>query len=131
MDFDLAARKYKEIKQEIEREEAALAEKLAPRKQLVADLEAWITLKAQEQGLVDVRTEVGLVYWATHTSATVAEPTVFTDFVKQQQAWELLDTRANKTAVKKYIEDNGQPPPGVNFSSRRVFNLRSAKPKEQ
>jgi hypothetical protein len=32
--------------------------------------------------------------------------------------------------VKSFIESHGEPPPGVNFSSVKVFNLRKAQAKD-
>lgn len=130
MDYETAARKYVELDKAIADKEAELKAQLAPMKQLMTDIENWFALRAAEEGLMDVRTPVGLVYWSTHHSAKVADPGLFMGSVIEKQAWDLLDVRANKTAVKSYIEGHGTPPPGVDFSSRKVFNLRVAKPKE-
>jgi len=42
----------------------------------------------------------------------------------------MVEARASKLGVKSFIESNGAPPPGINFSSTRVFNLRKAQAKE-
>jgi hypothetical protein len=42
----------------------------------------------------------------------------------------MVESRASKTGVKSYIEANGAPPPGVNFSSTKVFNMRKAQAKD-
>ena len=125
MDYELAGRKYAEIRAEIEKREAEFAESLAPLKQTMHDLEIWITMKAQEDGLTKVPTKAGLGYWSTHTSASVADPAVFRDYCATNNAWDLLETRASKVAVKSFIEGHGTPPPGVNFTSRKVFNFRA------
>lgn len=125
--FESASKKYLEFRAEVERVEGEAKRKVAELKKVMADLEAWITLKAQEEGLEKVPTPYGTAYWSTHHSASVAAPTVFKDFVINNGAWDLIETRASKTAVKAYIEANGTPPPGVNFSSVKVFNLRANK----
>jgi hypothetical protein len=56
----------------------------------------------------------------------VAEPTVFKDYVfSHPEARDLIEVRAAKLAVKSYIDAHNEPPPGVNFSSIKVFNLRA------
>lgn len=130
MNFDLAAKKYAEIRGEIAKREREFAESLAPLKQTLHDIETWITLKAQEEGLKTVPTPSGTAYWSTHTSASVADPAVFRQYCMDNGAWDLMETRASKVAVKSFIEGHGAPPPGVNFTSRIVFNLRENHSKE-
>ena len=72
------------------------------------------------------QTSCGTAYWSTHHSATVASREDFFSFCKDQDAWDLLEARASKTAVKGYIEASGEPPPGVNYSAVSVFNFRKA-----
>lgn len=93
----------------------------------MVDLESWFALRAQEDGLENIKTAKGTVYWATHSSASVAEPGVFKEFVINNKLWELLETRAAKLAVKDYTDAHGVTPPGVNFASVKVFNLRANK----
>lgn len=130
MDYERAARKYKELRDSIAKRETEFAASLIDDKKLVADIEAWFALKTKEEGLTEARTAVGLVYWSTHNSATVAEPTAFKDFVVSSNAWDLMEVRASKTAVKSYIDGNGSAPPGVSFSSRKVFNFKPTSSKE-
>jgi len=40
------------------------------------------------------------------------------------EAWDLLDRKANVTAVSDFIEENNAPPPGVNFSTTYVVGVR-------
>ena len=124
MNCEQAAAKYLELRDAVDRIEKEAKAKTAELKKIMVDIENWFALTAEEQGLKTVPTGVGTVYWSVHNSASVAEPTVFKDFVVQNNAWDLIETRASKTAVKSYIEGHGTPPPGVNFSSVRVFNLR-------
>lgn len=124
MNYELAAKKYIECRDEIERIELKAKAETVELKKLMSDLENWITLKAQEDGLETVPTTSGTAYWATHTSAAVAEASVFKDYVIANGAWDLLETRAAKLAVKSFIDANGAPPPGVNFKTVKVFNLR-------
>jgi hypothetical protein len=130
MNYDIATERYIAVRSEIEaleREHKAAKAKLSE-KLLV--LENWITAKAQEDGLETVKTPSGTGYWSTHHTATVGSREEFFSFCKEHDAWDMVESRASKTGVKSYIEANGAPPPGVNFSSTKVFNMRKAQSKE-
>jgi hypothetical protein len=130
MNYDIAAEKYLQVRNQIESLErehktakAVLTEKLIA-------LENWMTAKAQEDGLETVKTPHGTAYWSTHHTATVGSREEFFNFCKEHDAWDMVESRASKTGVKSYIEAHGAPPPGVNFSSAKVFNMRKAQSKE-
>jgi hypothetical protein len=130
MNYELAAEKYLQVRNAIdalEREHKATKAKLMEK--LVA-VENWMTAKAQEDGLESVKTNFGTAYWSTHHTATVASREEFFAYCKENDSWDMVEARASKLGVKSFIEANGAPPPGVNFSSTRVFNLRKAQSKE-
>lgn len=130
MTYDDAADKYCAIREAIDamerKHKAAKAELMSK----LTLLESWFTAKAQEEGLTKLNTAAGTAYWSTHFSATVGSQGEFLDYCKENQAWDLLETRVSKTAVKSFIEGHGAPPPGVNCSSISVFNFRKAQHKE-
>lgn len=71
------------------------------------------------------KTEYGTAFKRVETSVTVASPAEFQRHVIGSSAWELIDFRANKTAVKSFVEENGgQTPPGVNFNQTTVLSVR-------
>lgn len=130
MNYEIATERYLAVRKEVdelEREHKAAKAKLTEK--MVA-LENWITAKAQEDGLDTIKTPSGTGYWSTHHTATVGSREEFFRFCKEHDAWDMVESRASKTGVKSYIEANGAPPPGVNFSSNRVFNLRKAQAKD-
>lgn len=123
-----AISKYLELRTEVEAIEAETKARTAEIKGKMATLEAWITSKAQEQGLDTIPVKgVGTAMWTTHYSATVAARDALFGFVKEHNAFDLLENRVNKTAVRAYIDAHGEPPPGVNFSSVRTFSVRKAR----
>lgn len=127
MNFEQAAAKYVELRTEQDRIKKDAAKKVAELEKLKVDIENWFALRAQEEGLQNIPTTAGTAYWSTIGSASVAEPSVFRQFVIDNGAWDLMETRAAKLSVKSYVEAHGAPPPGVNFSSIKVFNLRANK----
>lgn len=130
MNYDVAAEKFLAVRSEIEALERAHKEAKAKLTERLTVLENWFTAKAQEDGLETIKTPHGTGYWSTHHTATVASREEFFAFCKEHDAWDLVESRASKTGVKSYIEGSGEPPPGVNFSSTRVFNFRKATSKE-
>lgn len=124
MNFETAAEKYVSLRAEMEELEREHKEAKAEIKRKMVLLESWFTARATEEGLRDIPTQFGTVYWSTHHSASVASREEFFSFCRENDAWDLLEARASKTAVKSYIESTGEPPPGVNFSSNSVFNFR-------
>lgn len=131
MNYERAAQLYIETEADIARAEAAHKETVAPLKEKLAALEHWLTVKAQEDGLENVKTEFGTVYWSVHHKATVAAREPFFAHCRENNAWDLVEARASKTAVKSYVEAHGVPPPGVDYSSVRVFNFRKASTKDK
>lgn len=126
MNYDQASQKYLEVRSEIDAlerkfkaDKAALTEKLTI-------LESWFSARAAEDGLDTVKTPAGTVYWSTHYTATVGSREEFFQFCRSHDQWDMVEARASKTGVKSYIEAFGEPPPGVNFSSTKVFNFRKA-----
>ncbi|CAB5220159.1 hypothetical protein UFOVP232_67 [uncultured Caudovirales phage] len=130
MNYDMAAEKYLQVRNQIEEMERLHKIAKAEQTEKLIALENWMTAKAQEDGLETVKTPHGTAYWSTHHTATVGSREEFFNFCKEHDAWDMVESRASKTGVKSYIEANGAPPPGVNFSSTRVFNLRKAQSKE-
>jgi hypothetical protein len=71
-----------------------------------------------------VRTDTGTVYRTEKKAASLADPDAFMRYVIGSEAWDLLDRKANVTAVSDFIEENNAPPPGVNFSTTFVVGVR-------
>jgi hypothetical protein len=46
------------------------------------------------------------------------------DFVIETQDWDLLDRKANVTAVQDYMQKTGELPPGVKLNRDMVAGVR-------
>ena len=46
------------------------------------------------------------------------------EFVIENEAWDLLDRKANVTNVEEFINKENCAPPGVNFSRRYVAGVQ-------
>lgn len=104
----------------------AHAQKLAPLVQMMDQLEGLMLSKLQETGQENAKTKAGTVYKAKETSVTIADKEAFRRHVIDGELWELLDWKANKTAVGELIDNEEDPPPGVNYSSRITVGVRRA-----
>lgn len=116
--------KYRELRTVKDAMEADHKAALAPIKGQLEKLESWLMAKAQEDGVSSFKTDAGTAFLTTSESATVADWDTTLTFIREQGAYEFLDKRVNKTAVREYVDVHGTPPPGVNFSSRVSINVR-------
>ena len=130
MNYEAAAERYLQVQRELEALDRQYKEAKAPLTEKLALIENWFTVKAKEDGLETVKTSFGTGYWSTHSAASVASRDEFFKHCKEHDTWDLVEARASKTGVRSYIEAHGTPPPGVNFSSVKVFNFRKAQAKE-
>jgi len=78
-----------------------------------------------DRGIDNVSTKgIGTAYRTTRTSATVGDWEELFDYIKDKEAWEMLERRVNKTAVEQYRSVHDDLPPGVNWSETQVVNFR-------
>lgn len=73
-----------------------------------------------------VATDNGTVYRTEKKSASLADAQAFMDYVIQNNAWDLIDRKANVSAVEDFINQHNKTPPGVNWSSTFVAGVRRA-----
>lgn len=89
-------------------------------------LEGMALAALQQAGAESLRTSAGTVYQSTRTSATVADKSAFMDYVKDNGAYDLLDVRANKTAVEDFLSQHQDTPPGVVIRREITVGFRRA-----
>ena len=79
----------------------------------------------QERGIDNVSSRgVCTAYKTTRSSATVADWDSLLNHVRENEAWEMLERRVNKTAVEQFKTVEGDLPPGINWSETQVVNFR-------
>jgi ATP-dependent helicase YprA (DUF1998 family) len=108
--------------------EESIKDKLTSIRADMTALEGWLMEQCEADGVKSFRTDAGTAFIATQDSASVADWDKTLAFVRENDAFELLTKGVSKTVVRDFIEENGAPPPGVNFSSRRTINVRSPAP---
>ena len=99
-------------------------EKTAAIKLKMEKLEAWIKEQADTQGVTSFKTRSGTAFLTTTDFATVADWDAMIDFVRENEAYDLLEKRVSKVAVRGYIDQTKAVPPGVNYGTRLDVNIR-------
>jgi hypothetical protein len=113
--------KLRSRKEELERE---MKDRIEEVKTKMDKLEAWLQQYLDDTGQTSAKTKEGTVFMTTTDYARVADWDAILDFIKERQAFDLLEKRVSKTAVRGYIDADGSVPPGVNYGSKISVNIR-------
>jgi hypothetical protein len=106
-------------------------EELKPFTQIMDEIASQLLTHMQQMNVDHVATPGGTAYQTTKRSASIRDKQAFKQYVVETGAFDMLDWKANATAVFKFIEDNnGSAPPGINPSSRTAVNVRRPNEKE-
>lgn len=81
----------------------------------------------QKTGQKSAKTTAGTPYLQTRVSASVADRDAFLKFVRENDAYEFLENRVNKTAVQQFMEEREEVPPGVKVTTMQVLNVTRSK----
>lgn len=115
---------YLKLRNKKEAIEAETKDKVAGIKENMAKLEGWIKEQADKQGVKSFKTDHGTAFLTTTDFAQVADWDAVLSFIKDNDAFDMLEKRVSKTAVRGYIEKNKTVPSGVNYGTRIDVNVR-------
>lgn len=101
-------------------------QELKPLVELQNMLTGWLQRFMDAAGAENIKTAHGTCYTSTRFTASLADPEAFMKHVLSTQSYDLLDRKANVTAVKDYVAEHGTLPPGVNLSSISTVGVRRA-----
>ena len=87
-------------------------------------LESWIKTQADAQGVTSFKTKHGTAFLTTTDYANVGDWDAVLEFIKTNDAFEMLEKRVSKTAVRNYVENDKFVPPGVNYGTKLEVNVR-------
>jgi hypothetical protein len=127
--FEKRTKQYIEVRDKIREISERHSEELKPFVEIQNALTAWLTENLDKVGAKSIKTTQGTVYQSTRYSAALSDPKAFMDHVIETQNWNLLDRKANSTAVRDYVEQNKFEPPGVRLSAIRTVGVRRASDK--
>ena len=95
---------------------------LDPMNDLTAKILAALDATDQESA----RTEFGTASITTNHYASCSDPDAFVGFVRENDAWELMERRASGLACRAFAEEHGRLPPGVRINTVRSIGVRRA-----
>ena len=129
MDLDRLVKTYRKIRDkksdlaaEYKAQDAALKDKLSL-------IEKQLLNYCDENQLTGGRTEHGTFYRSTRTKYWTADWDEFRKFVKEHDAFDLLEKRIQQTNMAQFLKENeGLMPKGLNADTEYSINVR--KPKE-
>lgn len=119
-------KQYVAVRDKIKEIEERQKAELQPLKDIQNELTGVLQEAITTIGAESIKTSEGTVYTTTRYTASLADPKAFMDFVKSTDNFDLLDRKANSTAVRDYVAEHGGLPPGVNLSSIATVGVRRA-----
>ena len=90
----------------------------------MAKLEAWLKAKADEVGTSTFKTPAGTAFLSSKDQASVADWDALLSFIKAEGAYDMLNKAVNKSAVRAYLDETNNLPPGVNYSTTITVSVR-------
>ena len=115
---------YLKLRGQKEAIESEAKEKVADIKANLLKLEAWLKEKMDADGETSKKTASGTAFITTTDFANVADWDAVLSYIKDNEAWDMLERRVSKRAVRGYIEANKTVPSGVNYATRIDVNVR-------
>ena len=76
-----------------------------------------------DNGLKNLRTPSGSCYTSQKSTASLADPEAFMAYVIKTGNFDLLDRRANATAVKDFVKAHKTLPPGCNLNTIETLGV--------
>jgi len=115
---------YIKMREKKSRMEAEVKAEVAKINEKLMRLEGWLREKADEQGVTSFKTNHGTAFMTTVDFASVADWDAVLKFIKDNDAYDMLERRVSKTAVRGYIEANKSIPAGINYGTKLEVNVR-------
>lgn len=124
MTVDQVIEAYLKYRNKKEALEAEIKDQVKELKDKMAKLEAWIKTKADAEGVTSFKTAHGTAFVTTNDYANVADWDAVLAFIKENDAYDMLEKRVSKNAVRGYIDEHKIVPSGVNYGTRIDVNVR-------
>lgn len=105
----------------------ALEDKVKALKAVQGKREEWLAAQLEKMGVDNVKVKgVGMAFFQTVESVTVADKPTFLEWVKEEFEDRLcfLEVRSSKEQVQTYLEEEKVLPPGINYTTFRKLMVR-------
>ena len=117
---------YLKLRRKKEAVENETKDRVAELKAKRTKLESWLMQKADEDGVTSFKTTAGTAFVTTTDFANVADWDAVLTFIKENDAFDMLEKRVSKTAVRAHMDETGDVPPGITYGSKIGINVRKA-----
>jgi hypothetical protein len=104
--------------------EGEVKERISGLKAKMEKLETWIKTQADAQGVTSFKSEFGTAFLTTTDYANVSDWDAVLNFIRDNEAYDMLEKRVSKIAVRGYIESTKAVPPGITYGTKLEVNLR-------
>lgn len=121
---DAMIERYVKLRDKKKEIEARHKDELAPFNDAMKRLEGFMLEALNQSGLDSMKSAHGTAFKSTRTSATVKDWPLTLAFIREHQAWDLLEARVAKTVAYQIIADTQAPIPGVETSAELTVNVR-------
>jgi hypothetical protein len=117
-------RTYMKLRDQKTAIEAEVKERVSDLKAKMEKLEAFLKTQMDAQGLTSFKSDYGTAFLTTTDYANVADWDAVLDFIRENEAYDMLEKRVSKIAVRGYIESTKAVPPGINYGTKLEVNIR-------
>lgn len=118
---------YLKLKAHVAVRSEAFDAEIKPYKDGMATIENAFLERLNERGADNTKTESGTAYKATILNVKVVDQQTFLRFCTEQGGDpDMLNIGAIKDPIRKWIEDTGKEPPGVEISYFTRVNIRKS-----
>lgn len=124
LDIDKYTQKLVALKDKMKAMEDEFDDKIKPYKEMRDKLEKLLLGYLVDINAQNISTKHGTIHMVTRKSASLKDPQAFMDYVIANNAWDLIDRKANANAVEDFIHEHNAQPPGVDFKQAVTLGLR-------
>jgi hypothetical protein len=121
--MELRTQQYIDVRSAIEKLKEKHEEEMKGLLEIKELLAARIQKFMNDNKLENLKTAAGTCYTTNHYSASVMDGEAFMSLVKEGN-WDLIERRANSTAVREWVETKKELPAGVNLSVTQHLGVR-------
>lgn len=117
-------RTYMKLRDQKAAIEARVKDEVSTLKAKMEKLEAYLKAQMDAQGLTSFKSDYGTAFLTTTDYANVADWDAAIRFIRDNEAYDMLEKRVSKIAVRGYIEQSKAVPPGINYGTKLEVNIR-------
>ena len=117
--------RYIELRDQIADMKKEYEAKVKPLNEFMQVIAAKMLGDMNESGQKSLKTDRGTAFIKESTFVGVSDWEAALNYIRENEAYDLLTKAVNKTAVKEYLEEHEDiPPPGVNITLKNEVQFR-------